>query len=50
MKVEKTSSVFTSFKDHYKQNSEKKKEEKKIKKVSSKDPQNAEKSRFIGWA
>jgi hypothetical protein len=50
MKVEKPSSVFVPFKDHFKKNLEKKKEEKKIKKISSKEPEDTEKSRFIGWA
>ncbi len=52
MKIEKTSSVFVPFKDHYRSSFEQKKKEEKKKNKNSplNQPLDIEKKRFIGWA
>jgi hypothetical protein len=48
MKVEKTTQVYTPFKDHFKKQQEKKKEQQKKKAIEqSKEKKD---SHFIGWA
>jgi len=50
-KVEKTPSVFLSFKDYHKSKPEKKKEEPKKKSLQTATPSpDTSKSRFLGWA